>query len=293
MAAATLKVRLDQKLEFHVNNPFSLIATVFRRYGKERLDGASAQSAHYGLLVLAPMLVLLVALAARLPLSGMLENLLKNTDEALPASAYRVISDQVQDIQRSTQPHLLLLAAGVFCYAGTRLFNTMVRGLNVAFEVEENRSWLHTHGLALLMTIGAFLLLLMAEILLLAGPHVQNWLVRPDTPTSITFLLSAGTRWTIICLAILLSTSLIYWLAPNVSWGWSLVTPGSVVALLGWILVSFGFQLYVDNLARYNETYGALAGVIVLMLWLHFIGMILFLGALVDCEVRKLRGQEP
>ena len=270
-------------------NPFQIAVAVGRRYSKDRLDGASAQSAHYGLLVLAPLLVLLVALAARLPLSGMLENLLANTDDALPASAYQVISDQVQDIQRNTKPHLLLLAAGVFCYAGMRLFNTMVRGLNVAFEVQENRGWLHTYGLALLMALGAFGLLIAAEILLLAGPYVQNWLVRPGTPTWVTFLLSAGTRWSIICLAILLSTSLIYWLAPNVPWGWSLVTPGSVVALLGWLAVSFGFQLYVDNLARYNETYGALAGVIVLLLWLHLIGMILFLGALVDREVRRQR----
>jgi membrane protein len=185
------------------------------------------------------------------------------------------------------------MAVSVFCYAGTRLFNTIVRGLNVAFDVREDRSWLHTYGLALLMTLGAIVLLLAAEILLLAGPHIQDWLVRPGTPPWVAFLLSAGTRWTIICLAILLSTSLIYWLAPNVPWGWSLVTPGSVVALLGWIVVSFGFQYYVDNLARYNETYGALAGVIVLILWLHLIGMILFGGALVDCEVRKRRGQAP
>ena len=270
-----------------MTNPLHIAIAVARRYGNDRLDGASAQAAHYALLVLVPLLVLLVALAARLPLTGLLENLMENTDDALPASAYQVILDQVQDIQRSTTPHLLLMAAGIFCYAGMRLFNTIVRGLNVAFEVQEDRSWLHTYGLALLMTLGAFILLLVAEILLLAGPHIQNWLVHPGTPPHISFLLSAGTRWTIICLAILLSTSLIYWLAPNVPWGWSLLTPGSIVALLGWLLASFGFQLYVDNLAKYNETYGALAGVIVLILWLHLIGMILFLGALVDCEVRK------
>ena len=268
-------------------NPYPIAIAVARRYSKDRLDGASAQFAHYALLVIAPLLVLLVALTARLPLTGMLENLMENTDEALPASAYQVISDQVEDIQRNTRSHLILMAVGIFCYAGMRLFNTIVRGLNVAFEVQENRSWLHTYGLALLMTLGAIVLLLAAEILLLAGPHIQNWLVRPGTPPLVTFLLSAGTRWTIICLAILLSTSLIYWLAPNVPWNWSLVTPGSVVALLGWILASFGFQLYVDNLANYNETYGALAGVIVLILWLYLIGMILFVGALVDCEVRK------
>ncbi len=272
-----------------MTNPYFIAVAVARRYSRDRLDGASAQAAHYALLVLAPLLVLLVALAARLPLSGMLENLLENTDDALPASAYQVILEQVEDIQRSTQPHLLLMAAGIFCYAGMRLFNTIVRGLNVAFEVHENRGWLHTYGLALLMALGAFVLLLAAEILLLLGPHIQNWLVHPDTPPLITFLLSAGTRWTIICLAILLSTSLIYWLAPNVPWGWSPVTPGTLVALLGWIVVSFAFQIYVDNLANYNETYGALAGVIVLILWLHLIGMILFLGALVDCEVRKGR----
>ena len=92
---------------------------------------------------------------------------------------------------------------------------------------------------------------------------------RPGNLTGYGILLSKATRWTIVCLAVLLSTSIIYWLAPSVKQRWSPWSLGCLVATGGWVLISLGLQIYMVNFGRYNEVYGALGGVVVLMLWFY------------------------
>ena len=266
---------------------WQLVQRVRSRYREGRLDALSAQFAHFAMLVITPLLILLVAITARLPWKGLLDTVLENTDIALPESAYELIAAQVRGIQQYTTPHLVIVALLLFCYAGTRLFGTVVRGLNIAFDVEESRGRFHVYGVALLLALGALVVLLLAQILMVIGPHLKHWLSDPTQWPTLTFLLSAGSRWTITSVAVLLSTSVIYWLAPSVRRPWHPVTPGSVIALAGWTMLSCGFRFYVDHVAHYNETYGALAGVIVMMLWLYFTAVVFFLGGLTEAAIHE------
>lgn len=173
----------------------------------------------------------------------------------------------------------------VFAYTGSRLFMTVNRGLNAAYSVTEQRRGWHVHGLALLVTAGSFLLFLSALVLLVVGPELSEWVTGRSRSSLLGFLLYRGVRWTIICLVVFLNSLLIYWLAPSVRQKWSSLWLGSLLATAAWVAISFGLRYYVVNFGRYNEVYGALGGVIVLMLWPYLNGVVLLMGGKINSVV--------
>jgi membrane protein len=99
-------------------------------------------------------------------------------------------------------------------------------------------------------------------------------------------------RWPAVMLLALLGITLVYHVAPAAPQRWHWVTPGSAVALLGWLLASFGLRLYVRYLGNYNATYGSIGGVILLMLWLYLSSLALLVGAEINALIR-LAEREP
>jgi membrane protein len=85
----------------------------------------------------------------------------------------------------------------------------------------------------------------------------------------------------------LLATSVIYWLIPGTKVRWHAVSPGSLFATTGWVGVTQGFRIYVENFARYNETYGALGGVVVLLVWLYLTGSLLLAGGQINAVIHR------
>ncbi|MCH7987578.1 MAG: YihY/virulence factor BrkB family protein, partial [Planctomycetes bacterium] len=89
-------------------------------------------------------------------------------------------------------------------------------------------------------------------------------------------------KWGVACGFMLMAASIIYWVVPSADVPWHWFSPGSVYATAGWVIVMWGFRVFVENFARYNETYGALAGVIVLMTWLYLTGSVLLMGGQIN-----------
>ena len=117
-----------------------------------------------------------------------------------------------------------------------------------------------------------------------------------DSPL-LHFLLSDVAGFLVVVAIALLATSVVYRVMPNVRRRWRPLTPGSVFAVVAWVILSLGFRIYVDGYGSYNETYGALAGVIVLMIWLYLTGMTFFFGAQMNAvilrHVARPKGESP
>ena len=273
--------------------PMAVLVEALRAFSRENLDARSAQFAYYSLQAIAPLLIVVIAAVAQLPLEGVLESFLEGTDHALPRGAQQVIAGQIQDVQQRSSSSLVLLALAILGYAGTRLFVTVSRGLNAAYGVEEQRHGWQIYGLALLLTLGAMLLLLVALVLLVVGPMLSRWLIELVDLPIYEVLLHRGVRWAVVITAILLASSLIYWLAPSVKHRWSPLAPGSLFATSGWVAISLGFRYYVENFARYNQTYGALGGIIVLTVWLYLSGAVLLMGGQIGGVIHRASAGEP
>lgn len=271
-----------------VLSPWKVLRDAWHGYRSQQGDARSAQFAYYSLLALFPLLILLLAGVAHLPVHGILENTLDAAGHGLPREMYDLLVRQIEGIQQHSNWRLLGVNLLLLAVGGSRVVITVNTGLNLAYGVPETRRVWQTYGMAALLTLAASLLALLAMVLMVVGPLVSHWLVEHSLHAGwLQTLLSRGVRWAIVCGCLWICTSTIYWWGPNVRHPWAWLSPGSVFTVAGWVLASQGFRLYVENLANYNGTYGALGGVVVLIVWLDLAGAVLLFGGHINAAILK------
>jgi membrane protein len=156
----------------------------------------------------------------------------------------------------------------------------LVTGVNLAYDETETRKFAKLRGLSLGLTLGAMLLMGVALALIVGFPALaSSW------PAPLAW--TAGIlRWVLLAVLVMGGLAVIYRLAPDRDqprWHW--VSWGSVIATLLWILASIGFSIYASSFGNYNKTYGALAGIIILMFWLYLSAVIVLIGAELNTEM--------
>ena len=160
----------------------------------------------------------------------------------------------------------------------------LVKALNVVYDERESRGFVKLRGLSLLLTLGAIVVAVVALVLIAVFPGVVDNLGLGQAGK----LAASVVRWVVLALLVLVALAVVYRFAPdraNPRWRW--VSGGAVVALVLWLLGSIGFSWYVDNFGKYNQTYGALAAVIILLLWLFLSSFAVLLGAELDAETER------
>jgi membrane protein len=239
------------------------------------------------------MLAIFPALMAAITLWGLVSDpvqIQQSVDEfaaALPQNAAELVSEQVARIAASSTSALgwtlvlSLLGALWSASSGTK---GLMNAVNAAYDEEETRGFLEVRGLALGLTIGAIFFALTAVGLIAVVPAVLGSLGLGGTGASLVQWL----RWPVLALALIAGLAVIYRYAPDrdqPQWQWA--SWGSVVATAIWLLASAGFALYVNNFGSYGETYGSLAGVIVLMLWFFLTAFAVLVGAELNAEMER------
>ncbi|QDU10508.1 YihY/virulence factor BrkB family protein [Gimesia aquarii] len=258
--------------------PWNLIRQAVRGYNKHRLSAQSAQFAYYAMFTLVPLLIVIIACTAQLPIRGVIVSMENAINQGLPTTVSQMLFAQIEDIQKNSTYSLIMAGLALLSLGGTRLFFTMGTGLDAIFEVDQRRTFWKAGGLSLLLTFGVLLLFLISVILLVLGPELAQIVLKYFYTPWLHLLLSAGVRWSIACGFMLISTSVIYWVVPSVKLPWKIITPGSLFVVISWVIMLQGFRMYVENFAHYNETYGTLGGFIVLLAWLYLTGAILMMG---------------
>jgi len=157
-----------------------------------------------------------------------------------------------------------------------------MRALNQAYDVEESRSFWKVRGIALLATLIAAALSILAAVIAIATPVVADAIGGP-IGTAILWL-----RIPVAGLIMMLVLALLYYYLPDVEQEFRFITPGSVAAVILWLLASLGFSLYVSRFGSYEVTYGALGGVIVLLVWMWISSQAVLLGAEINAVIEHL-----
>ena len=156
----------------------------------------------------------------------------------------------------------------------------LITGVNLAYDETEGRKFVKLRGLSILMTLGAMVLLAVALALIVGFPAV------PDSwPTPLQWT-AAILRFVLLAALLMAGLAALYRYAPDRDkpmWSWA--SPGSVVATVLWVLASVGFSVYVNAFGNYNKTYGALAGIIILMFWLYLTAFVVLVGAELNAEM--------
>lgn len=204
----------------------------------------------------------------------------------------------MEEIFGKPNPGLISFGALFAIWSASRGFLAIIRALNHAYGVEEDRHYLHLHLTALWLLLTAGGLLFSNLILVALGPVVSAFLETYVPGGDVWALAWDITRWALQLSLALLMLSLIYYFAPACHTGWHWFSPGALLALVIWLAASIGFTIYVQNFGNYGSIYGSLGAVIVLMLWFQITGNVIILGGVVNAEIVKAakgtsKGQQP
>ena len=178
----------------------------------------------------------------------------------------------------------LIIALALALWSASGGVGNIVSAVNIAYDEEETRGFVKRKALALGFTLGAILFVVVAVTLIAVTPVLLDAFV----PDGVLHMLLNAARWVGVVVAVAIALAVLYRYAPDrdsPKFAW--VSVGAAVATVIWVIASVGFSLYVENFGSYSKTYGALAGVAILMLWLWITAFIVLLGAEINAEAEQ------
>lgn len=263
-----------------------------REFQQDECTDLAAALTYYAVLSVFPALVVMVSL---LGVFGQgrrtVDALLDIAADVAPASALDSLRPTVEQLVNSpTAGIALVIGIAGALWSASGYVGAFGRAMNRIYEIEEGRPVWKLRPVQLLMTL-AGLVLAAGVVLMLAisGPiaeSVGNVIGLGDAAVAVWNV----ARWPLILLFVVVAVAILYYVTPNVEqprFRW--ISGGAALAIVVWIVASLVFGIYVSNFGSYNRTYGALAGVVVFLLWLWITNLALLFGAEVDAELERSR----
>jgi membrane protein len=246
----------------------------------------AAGVALFGLLALVPALIALISIYGLVADPASIDEQLSNSLSAAPAEVRDLISQQVRDIGNASSGAILAVVGGLLLalWSASAGMKNLIEAVNVAYDEEETRGFVKRRGLALAFTIGTIVFLVVAFMAIAVLPS----LIASSGLGLAGRVAVSVLRFVLLFAGLLAGLAILYRYAPDRnSARWSWVTPGALFAAVVWLVGSMLFSLYTTNFGKYNETYGALGAVVVLILWLLLTSLVVILGAEINCELER------
>lgn len=247
--------------------------------------GLAAQLAYYFFLALFPALLFVIAIAGLFADAGLISRLVDVMSGAVPPDVVAIIREQLTMIAQGGQGGILTFGVVAALWSSSAAMVSLITVLNRAYDVEDARPWWKQRLVAIALTVGVAVFIIISFALVLAGPEMADWLATKLGMGSVFTLAWKILQWPLVFALVALAFCLIYYFAPDVEQDFVYLTPGSVLATLLWLVASLAFRFYVVNFASYNETYGTIGGVMVLLLWLYISGLVVIIGAEANAEI--------
>ncbi|WP_241680134.1 YihY/virulence factor BrkB family protein [Metabacillus mangrovi] len=261
----------------------AFIKELIHRIQKHDLGDLAAVLAYYFLLSLFPLLIFSLTLLPYFSIEP--ETVGKFVNQVAPGESGQLLKEQITSL--ISTPNGGLLSFGIIgaLWSASNATNAVMRSLNVAHMVEESRAFWKVRGMAIILTIGLVLGLVVTLVLPIFGDvllaSIKGFF--PETP--LTDGLFVLIRFLIAFFLMALILGMIYYFSPNVDLRVKDIYPGAIAATILWQVISFGFSLYVSQFGNYQATYGSLGGVIVLLTWLYLSGFAILIGG----EINAIR----
>jgi len=261
---------------------------LWRESQKDELMGRAAQLSYYALLALFPALIFLTALMGLFSVQSYMPELMGYLRKVLPADALSMVERFLSQVAEGSGMNILSLGALGALWASSSGVTAIIDALNVVYDVkEDSRPFWRVRLTAVLLTVGLAGFVILSLTLVLYGPTIGAWIAGfVGLGRAFTWTWNV-LQWPVVVGLMLFVVAAVYYICPDITQPWRWVTPGSAFAVAMWIVVSLGFKAYVDNFGEYNKVYGSIAGVIVLMLWLYWGGMMLLLGGEINAEIEE------
>jgi membrane protein len=243
--------------------------------------------AFFGLLALVPALVALVSVYGMVADPEDVEQQVGDALTAAPEEVRDLLTQQLSSITQDTGSALGLAAAIsvlVALWSASSGVKNLIAGTNAAYDEDETRGFVKLRAVSLAFTLGTILFMVAAIFLIAVVPALLA-----ETGLGSAGRMVAGVlRWVLLFVAMMVGLSILYRYGPDRDGArWSWVSPGAVFATVLWLIGSVGFAIYTANFGKYNETYGSLGAIVVVMLWLFITALAVLLGAELNAELER------
>jgi len=282
--------------DFHIPLSWSeLLKRTAKEASADDVLGLAAQLAYYFFLALFPAVLFILALASFFPITNVIDNIVRALQPIAPADVLGLIEEQLRRISNADSGGILTIGILGAIWSSSAAVVAIVGSLNRAYDIEEGRPWWQVRLIAIGLTIGLAVLILISFTLIVAGPSLASWLASQFGFGSVFEWTWTILHWPLAFLLVSTAVGLVYYFAPDAEQEWAWITPGAVFGTLLWLIVSLVFRFYVANFADYNATYGAVGAVIVLLLWFYISGLAILIGAELNAEIEHAspHGKDP
>jgi membrane protein len=237
----------------------------------------------YAFLALVPALVAFISIYGLVANPANVTQQVKNVASALPKEVQNFLVYQLTSIIHANRAGVsltLIVAIALALWSSSGGMAALVTGVHVALERDQPKSFVKKRGKALLLTLGAIVFLGAVIFVIAALPPLMSSVGLGSAGRIVVGIL----RWPVLAAVMVVGVGLLYrFSVKDAPHGWlGIVTPGAVVAMVGWVIVSALFAVYTANFSSYSKTYGALASIVVVLLWLWLSCLLVLLGAEVD-----------
>ncbi|GGL63007.1 hypothetical protein GCM10010129_03340 [Streptomyces fumigatiscleroticus] len=289
--ASTEREAPDSPTELPKRSWTALMRRVVSEFQDDELTDRAAALTYYAVLSLFPALLVLVSLLGVAGRSAT-QQILDNLQKLAPGSARDIISNAVTQLQGSAGLGSVLAIVGLLgaVWTASGYVAAFIRAANAVYDVPEGRPVWKVLPLRVVLTVVLLVLAVISALIVVftgaLARQAGTALGIGDTALTVWSI----AKWPVLVLLVTSMIAILYWAAPNARVrGFKWVTPGSLLALVIWLVASAAFAFYVANFSSYNKTYGTLAGVIIFLVWLWVTNLAILLGLEFDAELARQR----
>jgi membrane protein len=270
---------------------FQALKTTVQEFQRDDALGLAAQLAYYLILALFPFILVLVSLMGTFGSPELASEVLGYFQRVMPEEAYKIVETFTANIisGRAEAPGLLSFGILFTIWAASGAFAALINALNRAYDVQETRPFWKVRGIAILMTLGLSVLILVGVLLLVVGEPIGKTVADIFGLGDLFLLVWDIVRWPVALFFMVFTVALLYYFAPDANQPFRWITPGGLIGVLLWVLASVGFNFYVSNFGSYNKTYGSIGAVIILLLYLYISSLTILFGATLNAILVRMK----
>ena len=274
-----------------VRSWFGVLKRTVTEFRADNLTDLAAALTYYGVLAIFPAILALVSILGLIGPSAT-QPLIQNLGKVAPGPAQQIFTSAINSLQssRGTAGVIFIIGIAAALWSASGYIAAFMRASNTIYDIEEGRPFWVTIPVRLIVTLVVVLLLAISAVAVVVtgglAKQVGNLVGVGGTAVTVWDI----AKWPVLILFVSFIFSILYWASPNVKHpGFRWLSPGGVFAVLVWLIASGAFAFYVANFSSYNKTYGALAGVIIFLVWLWLSNTALLLGAEFNAELERGR----
>jgi len=265
-------------------SPRQLVRRLWAEFWEDEVLDRAAALAYYFLFALFPSLLFLTALVGLFP-GALMDTFMTYISQVVPPDAASMIRKTLEQVIAGAGSGVLSFGFVLALWSASSGMASVMSALNIAYGVDDPRPWWKRRLVAIVLTVGYSIFVILALAFMVFGPHLGSAAVARFGLGQLY-----ATAWSLASIPLallfaLVGVALVYYFAPAVEQEWRWLTPGSTFTLVTWLAMSFALREYVGRFSNYNATYGSIGGVILLLLWLYLSSVVLLLGAEINSEI--------